>query len=83
MGWASAGAIFDKVADGLIAANASDEIKHRVLSDLVKALQDEDWDTEYESLDKYADDPMIVAVFAEHGVPSSEVWLSYKEERIV
>ena len=68
MGWATAGTIFENVADGLIDAKASDEIKKRVLGDLCEALQNEDWDTEYESLDRYLDDPVIVQVFAEHGI---------------
>ncbi len=68
MGWASAGDIFDLVADGLIAANASDEIKRGVLGDLIGALQDEDWDTENESLARYVNDPVIVEVFREHGI---------------
>ena len=68
MGWASAGEIFDKVADGLIAAHASDEIKISVLCDLIGFLQEGDWDTEYESLDKYTDDPVIVEAFRQHRI---------------
>jgi len=68
MGWASAGDIFNRVADGLIEANASDDVKARVLGDLCGALQDGDWDTEDESLDLYANDPVIVQVFADHGI---------------
>lgn len=68
MGWASAGRIFDTVADGLIEANAADDIKVKVLGTLCGALQEEDWDTEDESLERYADDPAIVRVFAEHGI---------------
>ena len=68
MGWASASRIFDPVAQGLIDAGASDEIKRNVLGDLIGALQGEDWDTEDESLEEFKDDPVIVAVFAEHGV---------------
>lgn len=68
MGWASASGIFDTVADGLIEANAPDDIKARVLSRLCQELQDGDWDTEDESLERYADDPVIVQVFADHDV---------------
>jgi hypothetical protein len=68
MGWASGGSIFDPVAKGLIDAGASDEIKRRVLDGLIEALQDNDWDTECESLAEFADDPVIVEVFAEHGI---------------
>ncbi len=68
MGWGSAGDIFNRVADGLIAANASDKIKENVLGDLIRSLEDKDWDTEFESLDLYKDDPAIVRAFAAHGV---------------
>jgi hypothetical protein len=68
MGWASASRIFDPVAQGLIDAGASEEIKRRVLGDLIGVLQGEDWDTEDESLEEFGDDPVIVAVFAEHGI---------------
>jgi hypothetical protein len=68
MGWNSANPIFNAVADDLIATNASDETKRLVLGDLIAELQNGDWDTEDESLDRYSDDPAIVAAFREHGV---------------
>ena len=68
MGWASAGDIFDPVAEALIEAGASDELKRKVLSRLIGLLRDGDWDTEGESLEQFKDDPVIVAAFADHGV---------------
>jgi hypothetical protein len=68
MGWASAGEIFDSVAEGLIASDAHDDVKRKVLSRLCASLQDGDWDTEQESLERFADDPTIVLVFRNHGV---------------
>jgi len=69
MGWGSAGyAIFNPVAKGLIDAGASDEIKTSVLSSLIVALRDGDWDTEDESLEQFKDDPAIVEAFRQHGV---------------
>ncbi len=69
MGWGSAGyRIFDPVAQALIEADASEEIKRRVLGDLIEELRQEDWDTEHDSLQEFADDPVIVAIFAEKGV---------------
>lgn len=68
MGWASAGEIFDRVADGLIEAQASEGTLRKVLGPLITQLQDGDWDTEDESLGEYADNPVIVALFAERGV---------------
>lgn len=68
MGWASGGAIFDRVAHALIEANASDEVKRNCLGPLIDALQEGDWDTEYESAEEFANDPAIVALFAERGI---------------
>lgn len=68
MGWASAGAIFDPVAQAMIELGAPDEMKIRVLGDLIGALQDGDWDTEGESLDEFQDDSAIVEAFRRHGV---------------
>lgn len=69
MGWGSAGyRIFDPIAKALQEAGAADEIKTRVLKDLIGELQEEDWDTEYDSLEAFKDDPAIVTAFAEHGI---------------
>lgn len=68
MGWASGGQIFDAVAKGLIDAEVSDQIKRDVLGKLIDALQEGDWDTEDESLDTFAADPLIVMLFAERGI---------------
>ena len=67
MGWASAGDIFDSVAQGLIEANASNTLKRRVLGALIDKLTMDDWDTQYESLRLFKDDEMIVALFADRG----------------
>jgi len=68
MGWASAGAIFDPVAKAMVELGAPDEMKIRVLGDLIGALQDGDWDTEDESLGEFQDDAAIVEAFRRHGV---------------
>ena len=78
MGWASAGNIFDPVAQALIDCHAPDEMKRRVLGQLIGVLQGEDWDTEKESLDRFADDPVIVKAFADHGVPGCNVCGGYE-----
>jgi hypothetical protein len=67
MGWASGGAHFNDVADALISAGASDEIKTKVCSALISSLGYGDWDTQGESLGEYEDDPAIVQAFREHG----------------
>ncbi len=68
MGWASAGEIFDPVAKALVDLNAPEETKRRVLGTLIDKLQDGDWDTEYESLEEFSDDPVIVDLFRERGI---------------
>ena len=69
MGYASAGyTIFNPIMRALIASGAPDDTKKTVASLLIKQLQAEDWDTEDESLEEFADDLAIVAAFAENGV---------------
>lgn len=68
MGWASAGQIFDPMARVMIELGASDEMKTRILGELIGKLQDGDWDTGDESLEEFKDDPAIVAAFRIHGV---------------
>ncbi|MGW6912540.1 hypothetical protein ACWGB8_01760 [Kitasatospora sp. NPDC054939] len=68
MGWASATGIFNPVAQALIDSGATDELKTRVLGELIGKLLDGDWDTEHESLNEFKGDPAIVAAFRLHGV---------------
>ena len=68
MGWSSAGCIFGPVAKALIELGAPDEMKIRVLGDLIEALQQGDWDTESESLAEFEGDPAVVEAFRQHGV---------------
>ncbi|MGI5196553.1 hypothetical protein ACQEVY_23375 [Streptomyces sp. CA-288835] len=69
MGFGSAGlTFFNPVAHGLIKAGASDEVKEKVLGELIANLQAEDWDTELDSLQLFLDDPAIVRAFASNGI---------------
>ncbi|MCX4575643.1 hypothetical protein OHB41_21105 [Streptomyces sp. NBC_01571] len=69
MGFGSAGlTFFDPVARSLIEAGATDEMKEKVLGDLIANLQSEDWDTELDSLQLFLDDPAIVRAFANNGI---------------
>jgi hypothetical protein len=68
MGWGSAYSLFNTVADALIEAKASDEIKERALTTVIARLQAEDWDTELDSLQGYLDDPAIVRAFANNNL---------------
>lgn len=64
MGWGSAYSLFNTIADALIEAGANDEIKERALTKVIAALQEDDLDTELDSLQSYRNDPAIVAAFA-------------------
>lgn len=68
MGWGSAYRVFNNVADGLIKAEASDEVKEKTLTKLIADLQAEDWDTELDSLQDYRNDPAIVRAFAANDI---------------
>jgi hypothetical protein len=64
MGWGSAYSLFNTIADALIEAEASDEVKEKALTKVIRSLQEEDWDTELDSLQSYRHDPAIVRAFA-------------------
>lgn len=70
MGWASAGEIFDPVAQALIDLGASRDVKRKVLGTLIDKLRDGDWDTCDESLAQFGGDVDIVALFVERGIGS-------------
>lgn len=68
MGWASAGYIFDPVCEALQKASLPPESRKEILVILIRRLQDGDWDTEDESLECFAEDPVVVEAFAECGI---------------
>lgn len=68
MGWGSGYLIFNTVADALTEAGASEEVKEKALTKVIAGLQQEDWDTELDSLQDYRDDPAIVRAFAANDV---------------
>ena len=68
MGWGSAYSLFNTVADALIEADASPDIKEKALTKVIASLQADDWDTELDSLQSYLDDPAIVRAFAVNDV---------------
>lgn len=68
MGWGSAYSLFNTIADALIEAGATAEIKERALTKVIAALQADDWDTELDSLQSYLDDPAIIRAFAANGI---------------
>lgn len=68
MGWCSAGQYMEVVAEALIEAGASDEIKVAALVPLIDALLDGDWDTAHESLGLFEGDPAVVEAFRRCGI---------------
>lgn len=68
MGWGSAYSLFNTIADALIEADASDEVKEKALTKVIRSFQEEDWDTELDSLQSYRNDPAIVRAFAANDV---------------
>lgn len=67
MGWASAGAIFNPVCEALQQSFLIPETRQKILVILIKTLQEGDWDTEGESLEQFAEDPVVVKAFQECG----------------
>jgi hypothetical protein len=87
MGWASGNEVFELVADALVEAGASDDVKQAVCSALIGALRIRGWDTAAESMGLYADDKAIRAAFREHGIVETcyeehltEVWVCEETE---
>ena len=72
MGWNSGNEIFDPVAQTLIDLEVTDAVKSKVLYVLMDALQENDWDTEDESLERFKNDPAIVQIFHQHGIDTEE-----------
>jgi hypothetical protein len=72
MGWSSANRIFDPVARKLIEAGVDDTTLRETLRDLIRGLQEGDWDTEDESLEDFLDHPAVVSAFADRDVHLSD-----------
>lgn len=64
MGWGSAGAIFETVADALIEASGESECITDVCAALIRCLSSQDWAGQAESLERYTghDDTMALYV---------------------
>lgn len=66
MGWASAGYIFDPVAEACINNEIGDEATRLILGTLAQALKESDWDTEDESLEVFRAHQAVVTALYEH-----------------
>lgn len=68
MGWASGGEIFDPVTRAVLDSGVFDEDALPILTALIKALQEADWDTEDESLEAFPNDQVVVRAFQACGI---------------
>jgi hypothetical protein len=72
MGFNSGNLVFDPVCEALQKAFLVPQSREKILVVLIEALQDLDWDTEDESLERFADDPTVVAAFRQCGIPGED-----------
>ena len=63
MGWSSANPIFDRTARAMIDAGVADGPMTAVLAVLIDALKDHDWDSLYESMEEFQDNPAVMDAF--------------------
>lgn len=68
MGWSGANHIFDRVCRSLLHVTAPRDQLEDALVTLIEILQEGDWDTEDESLDRFTDSPVAVRAFARCGI---------------
>lgn len=68
MGWAGGNDIFDAVAHDVMAAPIARAVRMRILSTLIGALQDQDWDTEDEALGRWSMHREAVDAFRLQGI---------------
>lgn len=78
MGWADGNGIFNKVAKKAAVHIPDDAARTEVLTALIEVLQDEDWDTEDESLALFLGDPAAVEAFRRCDIEVQD-WM--REER--
>ena len=74
MGWNNANYIFDPVAEAIIKNRIDSDAAIDILTILIRNLQSEDWDTEDESLEQFAQWPAVVEAFEKCGVPYRETF---------
>lgn len=70
MGWSVGNAIFDTVAHDVLTVAMAPSTRVRILSGLIAALQDQDWDTEDEALARWSIYPEAVDAFRLQGITS-------------
>jgi polyhydroxyalkanoate synthesis regulator phasin len=72
MGWSTGNLIFDPLAETIMSGvNKGDldiENARIIIERLIEQLQERDWDTEDESLEKFKHIPWIVEAFAHTGI---------------
>lgn len=61
MGWSSGYLVFDHIVSSFIDSNLSRKEKIKILVALIEALEDQDWDCQFDS--KYWDNSIVVAAW--------------------
>lgn len=61
MGWSTGYLVFDHVVNSFIEDNLSRKEKIKILVALIEALEDQDWDTQFDS--KYWNNAIVVAAW--------------------
>jgi hypothetical protein len=75
MGWSSANAIFDTMALKTQELGIPEPQRIEILATLVELLQDQDWDTEDESLADGLGDAAVVEAFRRRGIETQD-WMT-------
>lgn len=63
MGWSSGAVIFDPMAKCILESSLTRKEKVRFLVELIKALENKDWDCQHESI--YFGEPIVLTAFKE------------------
>lgn len=79
MGWSEGNPIFNKVAERAAVLVPDEKARTELLTSLVEALQDTDWDTEDESLALFLGDPAAVEAFRRCDIEVQE-WMTEQAE---
>lgn len=68
MGWGSAGELFNEITNAMIEVGVSEDKLTDVCEKMIKQFQQDDWDTEDESLEAFDHQPAVVEAFRRCGI---------------
>ncbi len=72
MGWSAGDEIFEAVAHDVMSTPISPASRMRILSGLIGALQDQDWDSEDAALERWSGYPEAVDAFRLQGITAGD-----------